>query len=125
MPLTTPHGVVSVLGVKPPQSGGCLTPEQERLLEAFAGQAALAIERAQLAEEARRAQLLEATDKLHTALLNSISHDMRRRLAAITGSLSSLRDDEAILDGDTRRSLYRWPGRRQSASIGSWAICSI
>ncbi len=107
LPLKTPRGVVGVLGVKPPASGTRLTPEQAHLLEAFAGQAALAIERAQLADEARCAQLLEATEKLHTALLNSISHDLRTPLAAITGSLSSLRDDEAILDGDTRRSLVQ------------------
>jgi len=107
LPLITPHKVVGVLGVKPPAQGARLTPEQTRLLEAFAGQAALAIERAQLAEEAQRAQLLEATEKLHTALLNSISHDLRTPLASIAGSLSSLRDDDAILTDEERRSLVR------------------
>lgn len=104
LPLQTAQGVVGVLGVtaEPPLN---LTPEQRRLLKAFALQAALAIEREQLAEAARHAQLLEATEKLQTALLNSISHDLRTPLVAITGVLSSLEDDETLLDADTRRSL--------------------
>jgi two-component system sensor histidine kinase KdpD len=65
----------------------------------------VAIERAQLAEEAGQARLLHEAEKLQTALLNSISHDLRTPLASITGALSSLREDGALLDGDTRRSL--------------------
>jgi two-component system sensor histidine kinase KdpD len=54
LPLTTARGAVGVLGVKPAHPTSLLTPEQRRLLESFASQAALAIERAQLAETARR-----------------------------------------------------------------------
>ena len=82
-----------------------LTPDQRRLLEAFASQAALAIERAQLAEQARQAEVLQATEKLQTALLNSISHDLRTPLVSITGALSSLQEDDVELDEATRRSL--------------------
>lgn len=106
LPLKTPLGAVGVLGVRPTTDGGRpLTSEQRGLLGAFASQTALAIERAQLAEQAREAQLLHETEKLQTALLNSISHDLRTPLASITGVLSSLLEDEAILTEETRRYL--------------------
>ena len=97
--------MVGVLGVKPSDPDRRLTPDQRQLLEAFASQAALAIERAQLAEQARQAEVLQATEKLQTALLNSISHDLRTPLVSITGALSSLQEDDIELDEATRRSL--------------------
>lgn len=103
MPLKGTNGVVGVLGVKPPTSTGQLTPDQRLQMETFASQAALAIERAQLAESAREADLLQATEKLQTALLNSISHDLRTPLASIIGIFSSLNDDS--LDQNTRWNL--------------------
>jgi two-component system sensor histidine kinase KdpD len=105
LPLTTARGVVGVLGVKPSDPNHRLSPDQRRLLGAFASQAALAIERAQLAEQARQTEVLQATEKLQTALLNSISHDLRTPLVSITGALSSLQEDDVELDDATRRSL--------------------
>jgi two-component system, OmpR family, sensor histidine kinase KdpD len=105
MPLKTARGAVGVLGVKPLDPGSHLTPEQRRLLDVFASQAALAIERAQLAEQARQAQLSQATEELQRALLNSISHDLRTPLVSITGTLTSLEEEDASLDEETRRSL--------------------
>jgi two-component system sensor histidine kinase KdpD len=93
LPLKTAQGVVGVMGVRPRSPDRSLSPEQRRLLDAFASQAALAIERAQLAEQARQAQLNQVTEKLQSALLNSISHDLRTPLVAITGTLSSLSED--------------------------------
>jgi len=81
-----------------------------RTLDAFANQIGLAIERASLAEQARQAELLEATDKLQSALLNSISHDLRTPLVSITGALSSLADDQLMLDEAARRSLIETAG---------------
>ncbi len=78
---------------------------QQHLLEAFAGQAALALERVRLADETRKAQLLQETEKLQTALLNSISHDLRTPLVTITGALSSLDEMDAELKPETRKSL--------------------
>ncbi len=104
-PLKTARGIVGVLGVKPVDTSGHLTPEQHRLLGTFASQSAVAIERIQLAEQAQQAQLLRETEKLQAALLNSISHDLRTPLSSITGVLSSLCDDEAHLDETTRREL--------------------
>ena len=54
-----------------------LTIGQERLMEAYANLAAVAIESILLNEEAHNAQILRDTEKLQTALLNSVSHDLR------------------------------------------------
>jgi two-component system sensor histidine kinase KdpD len=104
-PLKTARGLVGVLGLRPKQPGSFLTPEQRLALDAFAHQAALALERATLVEQARQAELLQAAEKLQAALLNSISHDLRTPLVAITGALSALDEDDGTLDEATRRSL--------------------
>lgn len=106
LPLRAASGTVGVMGIKPPVDRGILTPEQRQQAETYASQAALAIEHFQLEESARQAHLAEATEKLQTALLNSISHDLRTPLASITGILSAL-SDEAKLDESTRQSLIR------------------
>jgi two-component system, OmpR family, sensor histidine kinase KdpD len=105
LPLKTPQGVVGVLGIKPVDASVYLTPEQRRLLETFTSQAALAIEHVQLANQARQAQLLQATEKLQTALLNSISHDLRTPLVSITGALSSLVEGGPAMDAAIQRNL--------------------
>jgi two-component system sensor histidine kinase KdpD len=104
-PLKTAHGLVGVLGVRPKEPGSLLTPEQRQTFDAFAHQAALAVERANLAEQARQAELLHVTEKLQTALLDSISHDLRTPLVSITGALSSLSGDGGTLDEASRQSL--------------------
>lgn len=103
-PLKTTRGAIGVLGVKPSLPGAYLTPEQRRTLDAFTNQVALAIEGALLVEQARQAELLEATEKLQAALLNSISHDLRTPLVTITGALSSL-EEGPLLDDEIRRNL--------------------
>ncbi len=106
LPLKTARGTVGVLGVPgPSHPERFLQPEQVRLLEAFASQGALAIERAELAQQAQQAEVLQATEKLQAALLNSISHDLRTPLVSITGALSSLQEDGAVLDSQARRAL--------------------
>lgn len=66
----------------------------------------MAIERTQLAEEARNAQVLEATERLQTALLNSISHDLRTPLVSVVGVLSSL-EGGMELDDTSRKNLIQ------------------
>ena len=106
LPLKTAQGVVGVLGVgKPGTAERDLTPAQRRLMEAFANQAAQAIERAKFAEEARQIKLLQASEKLQNALLNSISHDLRTPLVSITGALTSLDEQSDSLDEENRQSL--------------------
>lgn len=105
IPLLTSKGVVGVLGIRPKDPTIHLTPDQRRLLETFASQAAVAIERARLADQARFAQLLQATERLQTALLNSISHDLRTPLVSVTGALSSLAEGGPAMDAEIRQSL--------------------
>jgi two-component system sensor histidine kinase KdpD len=107
LPLRTGGGLVGVLGIRPGDSGTLVTPEQRQTAEAFADQAALAIERAGLAERVQQADLLEAADKLQTALLNSISHDLRTPLVSITGALSALAQEHGDIDQSARRSLIQ------------------
>jgi two-component system sensor histidine kinase KdpD len=106
LPLKTAQGAIGVVGIKPNlESNEFLSPDQQRLLEALLSQVALATEAVQLADKAHQAQLLRETEKLQTALLNSISHNLRTPLASVTGALSSLRDDDQMLDADARREL--------------------
>jgi two-component system sensor histidine kinase KdpD len=103
--MKTSQGVVGILGIKPQDPSSFLTADQRRLLESFASQAALAIEHTRLAEQAKEAQLLQATERLQTALLNSISHDLRTPLVSVIGALSSLAEGEPVMDSEIRRSL--------------------
>lgn len=93
-PLKTSRGVLGILGIRPDDPFHWLTPVQRQLLDSFASLSALAIERAQLREEANQAQVLQAAEKLQTALLNSISHDLRTPLVSIQGVLDSLLEVE-------------------------------
>lgn len=104
-PLKTAHGHIGVIGIHPKDGSKFLSTEQRQTLSAFANQAALAVERASLAEQARQAELLQATEKLQTALLNSISHDLRTPLVSITGALSSLREESLVINQEDRNSL--------------------
>lgn len=105
LPLKTARGVVGVLGVKPIDPAAHLSPDQRRLLEAFASLAALAVERAQLADEAERVRVQVETERMRNSLLSSVSHDLRTPLAGITGAASSLLAGGPSMDGATRREL--------------------
>lgn len=105
LPLKSSQGILGVLGIQFDENSARLTPDQWRLLEALASQTGQAIERMHLAVQARQSHLLRETEKLQSVLLNSISHDLRTPLASITGALSSLREDAAVLDEDTRSEL--------------------
>jgi two-component system sensor histidine kinase KdpD len=105
VPLKTAQGVKGVLGVVPAGEEPALTPEQQQLLQAFASQAALALERVQTATASQRRALSRETEKLQGAVLNSISHDLRTPLASVSGALSTLLDGDVQHDELTRRSL--------------------
>ncbi len=105
LPLRTPRGDVAVLGIARDWRAAPLTPGERRLLDALADQAAVAIERIALAAEIDESRVLRKTDRLKSALLSSISHDLRTPLAAVLGALTSLRRDEAIADPEARAEL--------------------
>ncbi|WFS04269.1 sensor histidine kinase [Rhizobium tumorigenes] len=93
VPLRTGRSAVGVIGLDSDRRDGpLLTPEQQRLLDALADQAALAIERIQLVGDVDRAKLAVEADRLRSALLTSISHDLKTPLAAILGAAGTLRD---------------------------------
>ena len=75
-------------------SGGSLTGDDRRVLRAFAAQMAQALEREKLEREAEGAEALAETDRLRTALLNAVSHDLRTPLATIKASVTSLLETE-------------------------------
>jgi two-component system sensor histidine kinase KdpD len=91
--------------VRPSQARRLLIPEQLHQLETFVSQTALAIERAQLADEAQQAQVRIETEQMRNSLLSSVSHDLRTPLATITGVTGSLIDGREALDAGTRREL--------------------
>lgn len=94
LPIAASDRVVGVLEVAGRPGGGRFSPEDERLLASFADQAALAIERARLTEEATRAAVLAQSDSLKSALLAAVSHDLRTPLAAIKASATALLDHQ-------------------------------
>ncbi|MET3899275.1 two-component system sensor histidine kinase KdpD [Devosia sp. UYZn731] len=101
LPLRTGRSPVGVVGLDNDKQGPLLTPEQQRLLDALIDQAALAIERIQLVADVDRAKLAAEADRLRSALLTSISHDLKTPLAAIMGAAGTLRDyDTSIPETD-------------------------
>lgn len=92
LPLITGRTPVGVVGLDSDKEGPLLSPEQQRLFDALADQAAIAIERIQLVADVDRAKLAAEADKLRSALLTSISHDLKTPLAAILGAGGTLRD---------------------------------
>jgi two-component system, OmpR family, sensor histidine kinase KdpD len=104
-PLRTGRGPLGVVGIIRDEPGPLLSPDQQRLLDALADQAALAFERVNLARDLHLARLEVETDRLRAALLTSISHDLRTPLASILGSATSLRSQDAILDTHTKEAL--------------------
>ncbi len=107
LPLRTDEGIRGVLGISSNGPEGDFQPAQLRLLEAFAGLAAMAVARIQLAEQAREAHLLAESERLRTALFNSISHDLRTPLASIIGAVTSLLEENNIYSPDARRDLLQ------------------
>ncbi|HUK04626.1 MAG TPA: ATP-binding protein, partial [Burkholderiales bacterium] len=107
VPLKGSQACLGVLGVLPANPRRVLLPEQFHLLETFAGQIALAIERAQLAERAQHAQVSAETEGLRNALLASISHDLRTPLAVISGASSSLSERGEQMGAAERAALAR------------------
>ncbi len=103
LPILAHDRVIGVLEVTGRPGGGRFTPEDERLLATFAGQAALALDRARLSEDASRAQVLAQSDELKSALLSAVSHDLRTPLSAIKASATSLLDDQVQWRDDDRR----------------------
>ena len=105
LPLHTGRGRVGVVGLDNDKSGPLLTPDQRRLLDALMDQAALAIERVRLVEDLQRAKQVAEADRLRSALLTSISHDLKTPLAAILGAAGTLRSFSGRMDEPSKADL--------------------
>src|SRR5208283_985701 len=77
LPMRTGRGAIGVIGIDSDKPGPLLTPDQRRLLDALVDQSALAIERVRLVEEMDRVERAAETERLRSALLTSISHDLK------------------------------------------------
>jgi two-component system sensor histidine kinase KdpD len=104
LPMRTVRGPIGLLGIRP--EGEVDQPLLQALM-ALADQAAVAMERVRLANDAARSAAHQETQKLRTALLSSLSHDLRTPLAGIRGAASTLREAWADLDDTTRSDLLR------------------
>lgn len=104
-PLVTASGTVGVIGFAPGDPDAHLGEDSERFLVALCDQTAIAAERIQLGVRASDAAAAAESERLRSALLSSISHDLRTPLASILGSVTSLRDFDEKLAPATRRDL--------------------
>jgi two-component system sensor histidine kinase KdpD len=105
LPLIGGSRTLGVLGV---DLGGRKEPlhaSQRQILDVFVKQAALALERALLAEETEQTRLAAETERLRSTLLATMSHDLRTPIAAITGAATSLLDESTVLGREERRDL--------------------
>ncbi len=101
LPMHTGRGAIGVVGIDSDKTGPLLTPEQRRLLDALMDQGALAIERVQLVENMERVERTAETERLRSALLTSISHDLKTPLASVLGSAGTMRDlSDRLSDGE-------------------------
>ena len=105
LPLRTERGLVGVMGLDRPNESTLLSPDERRLLDALADQAAVAIERISLAAGIDEARVTGETERLRAALLTSISHDLKTPLASIIGSITSLRKFWPTFEAQTRDEL--------------------
>ncbi|GLV85235.1 sensor histidine kinase [Streptomyces lavendulae subsp. lavendulae] len=86
-------------------SGRVLPAEDRRVLGAFAAQAAVVLDRQRLVGEAEEARRLAEGNRIRTALLAAVSHDLRTPLASIKASVSSLRSDDVEWSEEDRAEL--------------------
>src|SRR5476649_465815 len=105
LPMRTGRGPIGVIGIDDDRSGPLLTPDQRRLLDALVDQGALAIERVQLVEDMDRVKRTVESDRLRSALLTSISHDLKTPLASVLGAASTMRDLASGLSESEKRDL--------------------
>ena len=105
MPMRTGRGQIGILGICRDDAGPLLRGEQGRLLEALSDQGALAIERVHLVEDIERVRRVTETDRLRSALLTSISHDLKTPLAAVLGAAGALRDLGKSIDDSAKADL--------------------
>jgi two-component system sensor histidine kinase KdpD len=104
VPLKTERGTFGEVAIYP-RPGGRFEERQLELAAAFAGQLALAVEAALLAEQTRHSQAEAESSRVRAALFSSVTHDLRTPLAAIKASATSLLDQDVVFDDAQRHDL--------------------
>lgn len=104
VPLQVGNRQLGLLRLDGPIENPVFRDAPEDLLEAFAREAALGVQRVELAREAAHAEALRAADEMKTALLTSISHDLKTPLAGIMAAVSSLLDQTVDWSEEDRAS---------------------
>jgi two-component system, OmpR family, sensor histidine kinase KdpD len=105
LPMRTGRGSIGVIGIDNDRSGPLLTPDQRRLLDALVDQGGLAIERVLLVEDMDKVKRTVESERLRSALLTSISHDLKTPLASVLGAASTMRDLAGGLSDTQKRDL--------------------
>jgi two-component system sensor histidine kinase KdpD len=103
VPLSIGRNTAGVMQIGGQLQARVFTEDERRLLEAFADEVALAVDRDRLLHEAARAEALQETDRLKSALLSAVSHDLRTPLTAILTAASSLLQEDVQWDEAARR----------------------
>ncbi len=107
LPLTGDGGVAGLIGLRFPGNASRLGAEQRRLIEAMADDIAQAMVRTRLVSDLEDARVTGETERLRSALLSSVSHDLRSPLASIIGAAESLESYGRAMGEDDRHSLLQ------------------
>ena len=121
LPLVTADGCVGVVGLKS-KAGRTWSLQQRNLLENFIRQVALVLDRQRLSDADQDAKLVAESERLGKTLLNSISHELRTPIAAITSAVNGLSEMSDDADPALRRAFtaeIHEAGQRLNRLVGN------
>lgn len=105
IPLKSASRTMGVVTLKPESPERILSAAERRTVEALARQAATALERTLLAQGQEHARMEVESERLRTALLSSLSHDLRTPLGSIEGAASSLLQESGVMSPGLQREM--------------------
>jgi two-component system, OmpR family, sensor histidine kinase KdpD len=105
IPLKSSSRTMGVVTIRPASPERILSAAERRTMEALAGQAATALERTLLAQGHEQARIEVESERLRTALLSSLSHDLRTPLGSIEGAASSLLQESGVMSQEVQREM--------------------